>query len=285
MATPLVFHLHQPGTERRPAGQRVEAVDRRGARGRHLPGAAFQQLLVQRQARHVRAAHHHVDEAGGRLAAAVSAGGSGNDVAPRVVDRGAMHAGGQRQQIRIAPGRRDQRDAEGQACAGESGGHGDGREIHEVHEIRVRAEAAVERDGIGFDLGDAEVRAGGGQQQHIGACPDALAPRGSVPSGGIGARKASSRPRRRAGLDDAARDLEHGLRAVTRAGSSVARYRSATHGSSYSRRAASSSGVMSTSTASPPRPRSRSMLVVEQLRVRRVAEEFALRRARNRETE
>ena len=71
MATPPSADLHQPGTKRRPAGQRIEAVDRRSARGRDLPGAAFQQLLVQWQSRHVRAAHHHVDEARGRWCATV----------------------------------------------------------------------------------------------------------------------------------------------------------------------------------------------------------------------
>ena len=115
MATPSSFTRTRPGPERRPAGQRVEAVDRRGARGGDLPGAALEELLVQRQARHVRAAHHDVDGAVGASASRGSAGGSGSVVAPSVVTAGAMRARRERQQIGVAPGRRDQRDAEGQA--------------------------------------------------------------------------------------------------------------------------------------------------------------------------
>ncbi len=127
MATPPVDTRTSPAV-RRSARQRVQPVFRRGVRRGDQPGAAFPQLVVERQAGQVRAAHCDVD--GGTWH-----GGCRTSRRPRQAARTQRAGGGCMQsravceQIFVLPCRRDQCHAEGQATRGEAGGYRDGGQV------------------------------------------------------------------------------------------------------------------------------------------------------------
>ena len=156
---------HQAGPLRRPAGQGVEAVERRGAAVALQPAAELGELAVERQAAHMRA--DHGDRRGDprrppdRCRMAADGSWSCRAAAPsRAASarrRPAARARHAARAIRVMPkGRPSGRKPAGKASA---------EQAEEIHEVGVVAEIDVVEHRLALEVGQAIDRAGGRQHE------------------------------------------------------------------------------------------------------------------------
>ena len=150
---------HHAGPVRRPAGQGVEAIDRRGPAGALQPAAQLGELAVERQAAHVRADHgdrHAIlgDDGIGCRPAAAGSWSCRAAAAPRAASARRRPAGRGRRcggAIRVMPnGRPSGRKPAGRASA---------RQPEEIHEVGVVAEMDVVEHRLALEIGHAIDRA------------------------------------------------------------------------------------------------------------------------------
>ena len=168
---PAVVDAQQARTRRRAARQREHAIAGRGAAAAMQAAAAFGELMVERQAGHMRPAdgdaHHVARRPAGRRPRRRQ----------RMTQRAkremlvAVQAVGEGAKRRVAPRRRRQRHAERQPVLLHPGRQCDGGEVEQIHEIRVIAKVGVQPDRVGQHFGDRVVTAGGRRDQHIDRAP------------------------------------------------------------------------------------------------------------------
>lgn len=134
--------------------QGVKPVARSGAAGAAEDGAPGGELVVEWLSAEMRADDGEQDAAAGR--------GRGGFVDERGAESG---------EETVAPGGRDEGDAEGQAGGAKAGGDGEGGTVEEIDEIRVGAELGIEFERFGKHVVHAVDARGGGQEQGVDLLP------------------------------------------------------------------------------------------------------------------
>ena len=135
-----------PGRAGGPPGKRKQTIVRRGAAATLQPRAALGELVIERQAGHVRAATASRTMLG---AAAAGAGFGGGKAWPKRAEREILRRGAARPRARRAPRRCHAGAASVTPNASPSGCNPgrqrDRREIEQIHEVRVVAEIGIQR--------------------------------------------------------------------------------------------------------------------------------------------
>ena len=267
------------GTRRREGLERIEAIARRGARAPHEPRAALGELAIERQARHVRAAHDepHCRAAchGRRLAARAAI----RPASPRAA--GLARAAGARRARQSASSRNAGASSvtpKGRPSARKPAGTASRRQVEQVHEVGVGAELAVEPIGSASTCGQRVDRRRAGSHDQLDPLPGLLGAAAQL----LQAVERGRRRRRRRRRPHVAITrrvtgcIASGLRASR---SRTASQRSATQGPSYSSRAVSIEGRGNRARRARRRaPRAARAPRAKRRSDARVAEEFEVRR-------
>jgi hypothetical protein len=149
-----------------PIAEYVQSVDRRGARDAQEAPAQRHQLMVERQAGHVRPDAEQCRFVSGQC---VRLGWRRQWCACRAdaVDWRAVHVIRQRSQPAFRPGRPDQRHADWHAVAVKSCRNLDSGQITQVDEVGEHAEPAVHGNRIGSHVGQGRAERNCRQQQCV----------------------------------------------------------------------------------------------------------------------
>ena len=242
---------HHPRPRRRELGKRVKPVLRRRAAFAREARAALDELAVERQPRHVGAAHGDANQIVDLRNPARVGTRKRQARRPHRLHHGSLRDLAQRAERLVGERRRGERDAERQSVALEARRHRDRREVEQVHEVGVVAEVAVELHRVGLDLGDAVDGARG--RRHAGGRCLSTPPRsrGAAPAGGSTRRRRRSRVARGAADDGCASpDAAPRARARRTRGSR----RSARRPTAPRRAGARSRGTARSRCAAPRRP-------------------------------